>query len=304
MLFQYLSCFLTVCEQKSFSKAAKALYIGPPAVSKQMGLLEAELDVVLFVRTPRGVQLTSAGKEFYKAAKRMTDEFAAAVNTLQKQYSRTGCIRLGVRGPDANAMIPAFLAVMQRCFPRCEVTAIPIRPAQTEELLCSGAIDLSFTHGFDPQRHFDSPIGYLEIIKDKPVCFVPPVLSELKAEEALSLDDLVPYTLLIVEKGTSDFHDDIYQEIEERRLPIKAISVVEGDIAVPIQQGLGPTISIGPSLLNGAAYAGFLIPFLFHNREIPLGLLCRKEDVPFYQETVLLPLREAFADLLTMRMKK
>lgn len=66
-----LDTFLQVADAGSFSKAAEALYISSTAVMKQINLLEEGLDVQLFVRSPRGLTLTDAGKSYYQDAKYM-----------------------------------------------------------------------------------------------------------------------------------------------------------------------------------------------------------------------------------------
>ena len=63
-----LETFIVVADLGSFNKAAEALYITPPAVTKQINLLEKDLEVQLFVRTHRGLILTEAGKSLYKDA--------------------------------------------------------------------------------------------------------------------------------------------------------------------------------------------------------------------------------------------
>ena len=64
-----LETFLCVAECGSFNKAAEKLFISPPAVIKQINLLEENLDLQLFVRTHRGLQLTEAGKSLAQDAK-------------------------------------------------------------------------------------------------------------------------------------------------------------------------------------------------------------------------------------------
>ena len=64
-----LETFIVVADQGSFNKAADALYITPPAVTKQINILEKELGLQLFIRTHRGLVLTEAGKSLYKDAK-------------------------------------------------------------------------------------------------------------------------------------------------------------------------------------------------------------------------------------------
>lgn len=57
-----LETFIRVADAGSFNKAAEELFISPPAVIKQINLLEAQLGLTLFVRTHRGLKLTEAGK--------------------------------------------------------------------------------------------------------------------------------------------------------------------------------------------------------------------------------------------------
>ena len=56
-----LHCFLTVAEHLNFARAAQQLNVTQPAVTHQIRTLEAELNVKLFRRTTRTVNLTPAG---------------------------------------------------------------------------------------------------------------------------------------------------------------------------------------------------------------------------------------------------
>src|SRR5690606_2542753 len=54
--------FNTVSRSNSFSEAARELYMTQSAVSQAISKLENELDVQLFHRTPKGIELTNEGK--------------------------------------------------------------------------------------------------------------------------------------------------------------------------------------------------------------------------------------------------
>ena len=65
----HLETFIHVADAGSFNKAAEELFITPPAVIKQITSLETNLDIKLFIRSPRGLTLTEAGKSIYRDAK-------------------------------------------------------------------------------------------------------------------------------------------------------------------------------------------------------------------------------------------
>lgn len=66
-----LACFLAVAETLNFARAAEELHVTQPAVTQQIHSLEAELNVRLFRRTTRTVELTQAGLMFLGDAKVM-----------------------------------------------------------------------------------------------------------------------------------------------------------------------------------------------------------------------------------------
>ena len=74
MNLQNLTAFIHVSETGSFSKAAERLYITQPAVSKRVSALEAELDVKLFDRIGKSVQLTEAGTALVPSCLRILAE--------------------------------------------------------------------------------------------------------------------------------------------------------------------------------------------------------------------------------------
>ena len=68
-----LNCFLAVCDSLNFARAAEKLGITQPAVTHQIHTLEDELDVKLFNRSTRSVQLTPAGILFLNDAREILE---------------------------------------------------------------------------------------------------------------------------------------------------------------------------------------------------------------------------------------
>ncbi|KAB1073276.1 LysR family transcriptional regulator [Methylobacterium planeticum] len=73
-----LRVFARVVEGGSFSRAAREIGIGQPAVSKAVAALEAQLGVQLLTRTSRTLSVTPAGQDYYEATRQLLDGFAAA----------------------------------------------------------------------------------------------------------------------------------------------------------------------------------------------------------------------------------
>ena len=72
----------------SFNKAAEKLYISPPAVIKQINLLEESLGVQLFVRTHRGLVLTEAGKSLVQDARYIIQYCKDSVTQGAQRHAR------------------------------------------------------------------------------------------------------------------------------------------------------------------------------------------------------------------------
>lgn len=82
---QQISCFLEAVNCKSFSKAAKRLYISQPTFSRAISQLEKELDLQLFSRdTFHGIRLTEAGAVMAEAFERAQADLDAATERARQ----------------------------------------------------------------------------------------------------------------------------------------------------------------------------------------------------------------------------
>lgn len=86
-LYRVFGC---VGKCKSFSKAAKELYMTQPAVSQSIMQLEKELDIRLFTRTPKGVILTNEGEILFEYVTSAISLIEAGEKRcqIQKSYDR------------------------------------------------------------------------------------------------------------------------------------------------------------------------------------------------------------------------
>ena len=76
--------FLTVSKYLSFTKAAEALYVSQPAISRRIAMLEEQLGIKLIQRTKRTVELTEAGRKFQS----FFEEYDVALKKLQREFAK------------------------------------------------------------------------------------------------------------------------------------------------------------------------------------------------------------------------
>ena len=94
-----LRAFKKVCETGSISKAADALYITQPGLSKSMARLEAECGHQLFERTSKGVMLTPYGRALYARIDQLVaimDEIESETLSLQRSRKLKVASTIGV----------------------------------------------------------------------------------------------------------------------------------------------------------------------------------------------------------------
>ncbi|TCQ97302.1 LysR family transcriptional regulator [Neorhizobium sp. JUb45] len=93
--FSSLKLFVRVVERGSFTHVGRELGIGQPAVSKQIGALEAHLGAQLLSRTSRGLQPTAAGLDLYESAIRILEELEETEGRIgRKSVKPSGMVRL------------------------------------------------------------------------------------------------------------------------------------------------------------------------------------------------------------------
>lgn len=89
--------FCKVANSKSFSKAAKDLFMTQPAVSQAIMQLERELEIRLFNRTSRGVTLTNEGTLLFEYANSALNLILAGEEKiLEHKNLTTGKLKIGV----------------------------------------------------------------------------------------------------------------------------------------------------------------------------------------------------------------
>lgn len=139
----YYKAFYTVAKYRNISKAADALYISQPAISKSLSRLEENLGCSLFHRTSRGVTLTPEGNILYE---RVREAFQAIDSGEEELRHRTelgiGQLRIGVSTTLCKYILLPYLHAFIHLHPHIKITIDCQSTLHTMELLETGAIDI------------------------------------------------------------------------------------------------------------------------------------------------------------------
>ena len=140
--FRHLLCFLEIARQRSFAKAADALAVSQPAISKTLKELEAILAASLFERGKHGVSLTPAGVAFMRYAGPCVQALRDGVNSLRDGEHEGGQVRVGVLSTVESLLIPE---VVRRLHQRHAVLVVSVATGPGAYLLAQlrvGELDL------------------------------------------------------------------------------------------------------------------------------------------------------------------
>lgn len=144
---RHLVYFREVARQLHYRKAAEALAIAQPALSRSINQLEEALGVDLLIRTRRRVELTAPGKAFLERIEPLLRGLAAVPGDIQALAGgQAGQVRVAFTGLAMATVLPGILREFNRRYPgiRVELNESPTS-AQLESLK-TGEIACGFFH--------------------------------------------------------------------------------------------------------------------------------------------------------------
>ena len=258
-----LETFLCVVECGSFNKAAEKLYISPPAVIKQINLLEESLDLQLFIRTHRGLQITEAGKSLAQDAKYIIqyckDSVTRAKNAMKQSED---IIRIGT-----SPMTPAQVLVdlwpkLQEDCPGTKFQLVPFdnTPENAREILCNLGQNIDVVAGiFDETMLNLRQCDGLEISRE-PICAAVSIHHRLATKGRLTVQDLYGEKFMLMRRDWSHYvdllRDDLWKNHPQIQIvdfdfyDVNAFNQCENNncvlMAVPKWQYVHPLLKILP----------------------------------------------------------
>jgi DNA-binding transcriptional LysR family regulator len=144
---RHLVYFREVAKTLHFRRAAEALAVAQPALSRQIAQLEAALGVALFTRSRRKVELTPAGVALVARVEPLLQGLAAVSGELRAlTEGQTGQVRVGFTGLAMATVLPGILREFHRTYPKIRLELNESPTSAQLAALAAGEIACGFFH--------------------------------------------------------------------------------------------------------------------------------------------------------------
>jgi len=218
MDIESLMAFITVINEGSFSKAAEALHITQPAVSKRIQNLESRLDAQLFERLQREITLTEAGEALLPHALNILHSYDNAKQAVQDTSGEIhGKLRIVASHHIGLHRLPLILSKFSAACPQVDLQLNFLDSESAYSLLQENAADIAFiTIPSTIRDDFET-----HLIWHDPMSFVCAKNHPLTKEQNIGPEQLSKHNAILPSQSTLTYRI-VAKVFEEHRLSLKA----------------------------------------------------------------------------------
>ena len=144
MDLKQLEYFVRIAETRSFSRASAQLNVAQSALSRQVKILEEELDVALMVRHGRGAELTPAGTRLLEQARELLRHADQVRNEVIAEATEPrGELHIGIPADLATTVGAELIVEMRQRYPRVLTKSIVGTTVVMQEMLSAGQLSIA-----------------------------------------------------------------------------------------------------------------------------------------------------------------
>ena len=132
-----------VNKEKSFSKAAKKLYISQPSLSTSIKRIEQKIGCPIFDRGSHPIELTDCGRKYLQAAEEIMEierNFTQYLSDLQQL--KTGTLSVGGSNLYSSYVLPPLITKYTKAYPQITIHLLEDNSAQLRNQLLAGDVDI------------------------------------------------------------------------------------------------------------------------------------------------------------------
>ncbi len=224
MDMRQLRYFVAVATTKNFTRAAEQMHIAQPPLSRQIQLLEEELEVQLIQRSSRPVRLTEAGRLFYEQSLQVLHQVDQMKNTArQASRNQRQSISIGYVPSTLYGGLPMLVRMFRQRYPDTDVHLVDLGSTQQISELKSGRIDL----GFGRIRSNDTSVARKVLREERLVLAIPPAWPLAASSRQVNLEDLEHRKLIVFPKEPRpSFADHVLGMLHEKGIKLAEVHEV------------------------------------------------------------------------------
>ncbi|RNB91979.1 LysR family transcriptional regulator [Brevibacillus fluminis] len=202
-----LQYVMELARLRSFTKAAEALHITQPTLSKMIRNLEAELGLVLFSRIGKKIECTDAGRVVVAHALTILDSFQSLTRELDDLTTFTkGTIRIGLPPMVGASFFPTVMSQFRAKYPGLDIHMVEEGSKKLEAEIESGGLDMAVVQMPVNDELFDSHV----LVKENLRLIVHPT-HPLAQRDEVTLAELADESFVFFSKSFT-LHDRIIEE--------------------------------------------------------------------------------------------
>lgn len=197
MTITQLQYVLAVAEHKNFTLAAEKCFVTQPTLSMQIQKVEEELDIIIFDRSKKPIQLTEVGKKIVEQAKNIVNEADRIQDIVDQQKGYVGGeFRLGIIPTVMPTLLPMFLNNFIKKYPKVKLIIEELNTSDIVTKLKNGHLDAAIAATPLEEDKIKEIVLYYEPF----VVYVPEGHSKFSKKE-LEVDDLNIDEILLLQDG-------------------------------------------------------------------------------------------------------
>ncbi|MCM3677487.1 MULTISPECIES: selenium metabolism-associated LysR family transcriptional regulator [Peribacillus] len=231
-----LKVFVTVIEQKNFSRAGDILNLSQPGVSLHIRNLENELGTKLIYRSPKQVQITEPGKILYRHAKQMLNHYETAIREINEFNNVvSGTMKIGASFTIGEYYLPKVLAEFAAQYPMVDIQIIISNSNEVIQGIRSNKLDIGLIEGETDYKDID----VRPFMNDEMIVVVPPVhpLSQMDLIEGTMLQNQT-WVLREEGSGTRTYSDKLLSSLDLNIKKTFIFTSIQG-VKEAVMAGLG-----------------------------------------------------------------
>jgi LysR family nitrogen assimilation transcriptional regulator len=269
MDLKQLEYFVRVAELGSFTRAALALDVAQPALSRQVRLLEVELRQNLLVRNGRGATPTEAGKLLLEHGRGILHQVERAREELGRvRGALAGRVAIGLPPSLARVLTVPLTRAFRRRLPEARLSISEGLSATMQEWLHTGRLDIAVLYNAVPGPEIDiSPLLEEELLLVQPR---PPGLAEEPPPPPVPLAEVADMPLVIPSRPNAI---RMHVEAEMANIGCRPRIALEIDGVSAILDLVAD--GAGSALLSRHAVASSIRPSAYRSRPIEPALRTR-----------------------------